>query len=71
MSSTVLNIVLQEGLALIHYYLLTNRGYHFATLVAVSYCVRIKMVLCMRGRALIRKAAPKKGSGASQNHQGL
>lgn len=37
-------MMLQEGLMLTHYYSLTNLGYHFATLVAVTCCVRIKMV---------------------------
>lgn len=44
MRSTVLKMMLQEGLRLTHYYSLTNLGYHFATIVAVTCCVRIKMV---------------------------
>lgn len=44
MRSTVLKMLLQERLMLTHYYSLTNLGYHFANLVAVTCCVRIKMV---------------------------
>lgn len=36
---------------LIHYYSLSNPGYHFVTVVAVTRRVRIKMVLVSAGRS--------------------
>lgn len=60
MSSRALKILGQEGLVLTHYYSLTDPGYHFATPVAVTRWVRVKMVL-VSDRALICKAASTEG----------
>ena len=61
MRSTVLKTVLQEGLMLTHYYSLTNVGYHFATLVAVTCCVRIKMVLLSDRQSFNMQSSAKEG----------
>lgn len=54
-------MLLQEGLMLIHYYSLTNLGDHFATLVAVTRCVRIKMVLVSDTQSFNMQSSAKEG----------
>lgn len=71
MSSTALKTVLQEGLTLTHYYSLTNSGYHFATLVAVTHCVRIKMVLVSDRQSFNMQSSTNEGKLSLTESSGL